>query len=56
MWYIVIKFKFYSIGVFLDFKKEKISYQVLNWHLPENQEKEFRNRLNLLSEELVRQR
>nr|XP_048285893.1 UDP-glucuronosyltransferase 3A1-like [Myodes glareolus] len=39
-----------------DFKKEKISYQVLNWHLPENQEKEFHNRLDLLSEELVHPR
>ncbi|XP_038178422.1 UDP-glucuronosyltransferase 3A2-like isoform X2 [Arvicola amphibius] len=37
-------------------KEEKVSYQVINWHLPEDQQEEFRNRLNILLEELVRQR
>ena len=52
----MIKFKFYPIGVFLEFQEEEISYQVLNLDLPQGQQKEIRNKLNLLLEELVRQR
>ncbi|XP_028623361.1 LOW QUALITY PROTEIN: UDP-glucuronosyltransferase 3A2-like [Grammomys surdaster] len=35
-----------------DFRKEKPSYQVLNWHLPEDLQKKFDNRMHLLTEEL----
>ncbi|XP_041487067.1 UDP-glucuronosyltransferase 3A2-like [Microtus oregoni] len=39
-----------------EFQEEEISYQVINLDLPEDQQEEFRNKLNLLLEELVRQR
>lgn len=52
----MIKFKFYPIGVFLEFQKEEISDQVISLDLPEDQQEEFRNKLNLLLEELVCQR
>ena len=45
-------FKYYSIGVFLDLKKENMSYEIITWNLPEDQEKEFDNRFSLLVEEL----
>ncbi|XP_034379531.1 UDP-glucuronosyltransferase 3A2-like [Arvicanthis niloticus] len=35
-----------------DFREEKPSYQVINCHLPEDQQKKIDNRLNLLLEEL----
>ncbi|CAO2592376.1 UDP-glucuronosyltransferase 3A1 [Lemmus lemmus] len=34
-----------------DFKKEEISYEVITWHLPEDQQVEFDNRFSLLQEE-----
>ncbi|XP_076407908.1 UDP-glucuronosyltransferase 3A2-like isoform X1 [Peromyscus maniculatus bairdii] len=39
-----------------DFKEEKISYQVINWHLSEDKQKEIDNRRQLLAEELVHYR
>nr|XP_034379467.1 UDP-glucuronosyltransferase 3A2-like isoform X2 [Arvicanthis niloticus] len=36
-----------------DFRKEKPSYQVINWHLPEDQQKKFDNRQRLLREEIT---
>ncbi|XP_052598764.1 UDP-glucuronosyltransferase 3A1-like [Peromyscus californicus insignis] len=39
-----------------DFKEEKISYQVINWHLSEDKQKEIDNRRQLLIEELVHNR
>ncbi|XP_057646028.1 UDP-glucuronosyltransferase 3A1-like [Chionomys nivalis] len=39
-----------------EFQEEEISYQVIDWHLPEDQQEEFHNKLNLFLEELVRQR
>lgn len=49
-------FKYHSIDVFLAFEKEKISYEVITWRPPEDQEKEFHNRLYLLVEELFNER
>nr|XP_034379497.1 UDP-glucuronosyltransferase 3A2-like isoform X2 [Arvicanthis niloticus] len=37
----------------LNFRKEKPSYQVINWHLPEDQQKKFDNRQRLLREEIM---
>ncbi|XP_037065478.1 UDP-glucuronosyltransferase 3A1-like [Peromyscus leucopus] len=39
-----------------DFKEEKISYQVIKWHLSEDKQKEIDNRRQLLAEELVHYR
>ncbi|XP_052599721.1 UDP-glucuronosyltransferase 3A2-like [Peromyscus californicus insignis] len=39
-----------------DFKEKKISYQVINWHLSEDKQKEIDNRRQLLAEELVHYR
>ncbi|XP_028623449.1 UDP-glucuronosyltransferase 3A2-like [Grammomys surdaster] len=36
-----------------DFRKEKPSYQVINWHLPEDQQKKLDKRQRLLREELI---
>ena len=44
------------MGVFLEFHEEKISYQVINLDLPEDKQEEFRNKVNLLFEDLVRRR
>jgi hypothetical protein len=47
------KFKFYSVGLFLDFRKEKPSYQVINWRPPEDQEKKFADLRHRLTEEIT---
>nr|XP_006994775.2 UDP-glucuronosyltransferase 3A2-like [Peromyscus maniculatus bairdii] len=39
-----------------DFKEDKISYQVINWHLSEDKQKEIDNRRQLIVEELVHNR
>ncbi|KAL6042804.1 hypothetical protein STEG23_015392, partial [Scotinomys teguina] len=39
--------------LFREFKEEKTSYQMINWQLPEDQQKEINNKMKLLVEELV---
>ncbi|XP_038178423.1 UDP-glucuronosyltransferase 3A1-like [Arvicola amphibius] len=46
----------YKNVLFQDFKREKISYEVITWRPPEDQEKEFHNRLYPLVEELFNER
>ncbi|XP_052015720.1 UDP-glucuronosyltransferase 3A2-like [Apodemus sylvaticus] len=42
----------YEYDYTADFRKEKPSYKVINWSLPEDQQKKFDNRYRLLVEEL----
>ncbi|XP_075832016.1 UDP-glucuronosyltransferase 3A1-like [Microtus pennsylvanicus] len=43
---------FYEKMSIPDLKKENMSYEIITWSLPEDQEKEFDNRFSLLTEEL----